>query len=231
MTLQIGDVAMPNKEGMKQLLAVQRKHKFGVALTSHVAIEMDAAEQKRGNKWKMGTSVGVQHQAEYFCYVEQNVYKAGHTDLLENVLEDQSRLDITGRHGDQMGHKIKVVMKDSSMGPKGRVGEFTFGYAEGIVNTHEEAFLLGYNRGIILKDSGHHYSIPGYNMPEIERGQANMIKFMRADPAACEHVIRELKKQDLTGSAKMFDAKDEAVWAAPGNAAPIAEVASEPTND
>jgi hypothetical protein len=223
MTQQIGDVAMTNKEGMKQLLAVQRKHRFGVALTSHVAIEMDQAEQKRGNKWKMGTSVGVQHLAEYFCYVEQNVYKAGHTDHLEQELVDQTRLDITGRHGDQMGHKIKVVMKDSSMGPKGRCGEFTFGYNEGIVNTHEEAFLLGYNRGIITKDAGHYYDIPGYTMPKVEKGQANMIKFMRDDPKACEFVVRELKKQDLSGAAKMFDRKDEAVWAAPGNAAPAEE--------
>jgi hypothetical protein len=77
MVQQIGDEAKTLQDGFKRILAVQRKYKIAVVLTSHVRAEMDQAEQMRGNKVRMGASFGVQHYGEYFMFVEPNKSKEG----------------------------------------------------------------------------------------------------------------------------------------------------------
>jgi hypothetical protein len=220
MTQQIGDVALTNKEGLKQVLAVQRKHNFSLLMTSHVGIEMDSLEQKRGNKFRMGASIGVQHHAEYFVFVEPNRNKAGRQDLIETLqksddqgLIDKTKGDVTDRGGDAIAHKIMVQMKDSTMGPKGRRGQFTFSYDQGIINQYEEIYLLGSNRGIITSPSVAYYEIPGYPQPPIH-GEAKFVTWFRTDPAAQDFVLKELRRQDQAGLLKKFDARDEAELAA-----------------
>lgn len=211
MQQQIGDVALTNKEGLKRVLAIQRRHKFGLLMSCHVAIEMDSAEQKRGNKFKMGAGIGVQHHAEYFCYVEPVKGKAGQKSAIggENAKEliNENLLDIQDKP-QQYGHRVRVVMKDSSMGPKGRTGEFTFADDEGIINTHEEIVLLGKNRGVILTDGGHYHTVPGYLTPKI-KGELNFAEFLKTDKVCQEFILKELRKQDITGVAKLADAKAE----------------------
>jgi hypothetical protein len=209
MTQQIGDVALTNKEGLKQVLAVQRKYNFSLLMTSHVAVEMDPIEQKRGNKFKMGASIGVQHHAEYFIFVEPNRNKDGKTNAIGQELVNASLLDMNGK-ADQVANKIRVTMKDSTMGPKGRHGQFTYSYQRGIFNTHEEIFLLGYRRGAIEKDGGHYFTIPGFTMPDKIKGEANFIQWFEKDAVAQEHVLRVLRKQDTDGIAASFDQQDAA---------------------
>jgi hypothetical protein len=127
---QIGDVALTNKEGLKRILPVQRRHKFALVMTSHVAVEMDPIEQKRGNKFKMGASIGVQHHAEYAIFIEPNKNKEGRSDIHGKEFVDESRKDLNDK-AEKTGHKIRAVMKDSSMGPKGRWSEFTLDYNQG----------------------------------------------------------------------------------------------------
>lgn len=212
MATQIGDVALTNKEGLKRVLQVQRRHRFGLLMSCHVAIEMDPAEQRRGNKFKMGAGIGVQHHAEYFMYVEPIKGKAGMKSAIggDNAKEmvDDSKLDIQEK-AEQTGHRVRVVMKDSSMGPKGRTGEFTFADDQGIINTHEEIYLLGINRGIVQKDSGHYFTVPGYPTPKI-KGEENFVNFLKDDKIGQEFILKELRRQDLTGIAKKADAIDEA---------------------
>lgn len=213
--IQMGDVARTNKEGLKVVLDLQRKYNFGVYMTSHVAVELDQAEQMRGNKFKMGASVGVQHHAEYFVFVEAVRGKAGITNAQGAQLVDTERGDMSGRNFDQLGHKVRVVMKDSSMGPKGRTGMFTYADNLGIINQHEEVYLLGVNRGIIVhpktaegKENVRMNEIRGYPQPPI-LGKDAFIDWLSKSPEAQEFVIKELKRQDLDGSAKGFDALDE----------------------
>jgi hypothetical protein len=214
MVQQIGDVALTNKEGLKEVLAVQRRHHFGLVMTSHVAVEMDPIEQKRGNKFKMGASIGVQHHAEYFMFVDPNRNAPGRLDLLGNSLANEDLKGLDGK-GEKQAHKIRCVMKDSSMGPKGRFGEFTFNYRDGIINTWEEVFLLGNNRGIFSKTSNHVWSIPGTPYIDVAKGEANFQKWFRDEPKAQEAVLKALKLQDITGAAAKFDARDEATYASP----------------
>lgn len=217
MTQQIGDVALTNKEGLKQVLAVQRKYNFSLIMTSHVAIEMDPTEQKRGNKFKMGASIGVQHHCEYFVFVEPNRNADGRQDLLKKALIDDNRRDMltpdNDNRAEKTGHKIIATMKDSTMGPKGRRGQFTYNYEKGIISQYEEVYLLGKNRGVITKNTAHVYSIPGFEAPGI-KGEENFIRWLKEDPKAQEYILRELRRQDITGISAKFEKDDEA-FAAP----------------
>lgn len=225
MVQQVGDVAKTNKDGLKRVLSVQRKHGFSLVMTSHVGVEMDPIEQKRGNKFKMGASVGVQHHAEYFMFVEPNRNKDGRANLLGEEMVNENFKDLNDK-SERTAHKIRCVMKDSSMGPKGRFGEFTWAEGGGIINQYEEIYLLGVNRGVITKDTAHRYTIPGYEMPDV-KGELNMVKFVQKDKNAQDFILKELKRQDLNGTSMALDKKDAAAWAAP--AVPEEEASAEAT--
>lgn len=201
MTQQIGDLALTLQEGFKRILPVQRKHNFSVILTAHVRAEMDMQEQMRGNKFKMAASFGVQHYAEYFTFVEPLRTKEGRTDLLGRKFEDDRVSDLND-NAEKTGHKIRVTMKDSSLGPKGRVGVFTLDYRKGIISTHEEVFLLGVNRGVIEKRSNNRiYCFGGREW----NGKEAMIEALRSDTDLSRAVLEETKRRDLAG---IFDTQD-----------------------
>jgi hypothetical protein len=198
---QIGDLALTLQEGFKRILPVQRKYRFALVITCHVRAEMDPLEQKRGNKVKMAMPFGVQHYAEYFGFVEANRNKDGRVDLLGNDLKDEEEgfVDLSGNE-DQIAHKIRFKMKDSSFGPKGRVGEFTLAYRKGkitgVKNLHEEAFLLGTGRGVITKPTTLKYSFGGNEWT----GKDATIKALRDDPALCDEILAEVFRRDQPGS-------------------------------
>lgn len=207
MTQQIGDVALTNKEGLKRVLAVQRRHRFGLIMSCHVAIEMDHQEQMRGNKFKMGAGIGVQHHAEYFVYVEPVKGLTGITAQVgeAKLVDETVKSDPQGKKGEITAHRVRVVMKDSSMGPKGRTGEFTFSDDHGIINTHEEVFLLGKNRNVIQSDGAHFYTVTGLMTPKI-KGAENFCNYLKDNKEAQEFILKELRKQDITGASKVADA-------------------------
>jgi hypothetical protein len=86
-------------------------------------------------------------------------------------------------------------MMDSSMGPKGREGCFTLDYQKGIINTHEETFLLGINRGVIARPNNLMYGFDGKEW----RGKPEMLAALKGDPQLAQKVLMELKKRDLAG--------------------------------
>lgn len=204
MTQQIGDLALTLKDGMKRILPIQRKYKIAIIMTAHVAAEMDQAEQMRGNKVKMAAGFGVQHHAEYFMMVEPNRSAKGRETLLGAKLEDESTTDVMDK-AERTGHKIRVCMKDSSMGPKNRVGEFTLDYDRGIINTEEEVFLLGTNRGIIEKPNNLTYLVGDRKWA----GKPAMLQALREDRDLRNVIISELKSRDMAGRFAAQDALPE----------------------
>lgn len=203
MTQQIGDMATTLGDGIKRIIPVLRQHKIALVVTLHQTAEMDQAEQMRGNKVKMSAPFKVQHYAEYFMYVEPDRTKAGRTTLDGQVLEDENLGDMRDKGAEKTGHKIRVQMKDSSMGPKGRVGEFTLDYDFGIINTHEEVFLLAKNRNIIQKVNNLTYAFGDKKWT----GQPAMLQALKEDRDLCNSVISELKRRDLAGRFASEDAK------------------------
>jgi hypothetical protein len=204
MTQQIGDLALTLQDGFKRILPIQRKYGFAVVLTSHVRAEMDQAEQMRGNKVKMAAGFGVQHYGEYFMYVEQNRSKAGSETLLGEKLEDENNTDLMDK-AEKTGHKIRVCMKKSSLGPKLRTGEFTLDYTRGIVNVHEEIFLLGVNRNVIDHPNNVTYGFGDKKWS----GKPAMLQALKDEPQLGLAILSEIKRRDLAGIYAAEDAEAE----------------------
>jgi hypothetical protein len=94
-------------------------------------------------------------------------------------------------------------MKANSMGPAGRVAEFTIDYKKGIINVHEEVFLLGVNRGIITRPNLQTYHFAGKDY----RGKEAMITALRDYPDMAQEVLVALRKADAEG--KLEDVVEE----------------------
>ncbi len=193
MVQQIGDLALTLGEGFKRILPVQRKYGFAVIITAHVAAEMDMLEQKRGNKVKMSAGFGVQHYAEYFTFVEQLRTVDSRKDATGRAFE--SNLKDIDENAEKTAHKIRVTMKDSSLGPKGRTGIFTLDYKRGIINVHEEVFFLGVNRRVIEKPNNLTYAFGDKKWA----GKPAMLEALRTDPDLCKAVLAELRFRDTPG--------------------------------
>jgi RecA/RadA recombinase len=201
-TQQIGDLALTLGEGFKRILPVQRKYGFAVILTCHIRAEMDLLEKKRGNTWRMALPLAVQHYAEYSMFIEPNRNKEGRTDLSGNEFRDANLKDLNDT-AEQTGHKIRVKMKDSSCGPKGRMGEFTLDYRKGIVNIHEEVFLLGVGRGVILRPNNQTYVFRDDKWV----GKPATLAAIQGNLALQQAILAEVKERDNAGA---YDAEDAA---------------------
>ena len=194
MTQQRGDTALTLQDGLKQILAVQRKYGIALVLTSQIRAEMDAIEQMRGNHWRAGVAKAVLHHCEYFLWVEENKTKEGKADLLGHKFINDQVTDMND-NGEKFAHKIRVVMKDSSLGPKGRVGEFTFNYEKGITSIHEEVFLLGSRRGVIERPNQLTYVFGDRKYA----GKETCLQALRDDPDFRNAVVAELRRRDVAG--------------------------------
>lgn len=194
MTQQIGDNALTIQEGLKRILPVQRKVGFALILTAHIRAQMDMVEQMRGNKFRPAVSFGTQHHCEYSMWVEPNRSAEGKVDELKQKFVSEEVKDLADK-GEKLGHKIKVKMVDSSMGPKERNGEFTLDYHKGIVNTHEEVFRLGKGWNVIDRPNNQTYAYGGKDY----RGKPAILEALKNDPALCEAILADVRKKDLAG--------------------------------
>jgi hypothetical protein len=208
MDLTIGDLALTLQEGLKRILPVQRKHRIAVVLTAHVRAEMDPNKSKYGTGGaggglgkgvRMAASFATQHHAEYFMYIEPDMTKAGLTSLSGQEFKDKDHTDLNDQ-ADQTAHKIRVVMKASSVGAPGRVGRFTLDYRRGIVNIEEEVFLLADNRGVFTKEGAwYHFHGTKWN------GKNATMDAIRADVDLAQAIITEVRRKDLAGEFKQTE--------------------------
>lgn len=202
--MTIGDHAQTIQIGLKRILPVIRKHDIALVLIAQVRAEMDQTEQMRGNKFKMQASYGLQHMAEYFVEVQPNKTVGGRKDIFGREFVNESVEDLAGK-GETTALKIRVKMKDSSMGPKGRTGEFTFDFHKGVVNQYEEVIRLARGRNLIVRSgsgSGTTYSFAQHNW----KGEDAMIKAVMADTQLQDDIVAELIRRDLAGEYAEADA-------------------------
>lgn len=190
-TQQIGDWALTMGEGFKRILEVQRRFKFSLIFTCQIRMEMDRVEQMRGNKYKMNMPLAIQHYAEYFAFVEMNRNKDARTDLAGNEFRNEQRGDVAGK-GDITAHKISFQVKESSCGPKGRKAEFTLDYNRGIINTHEEVFLLAKNRGVFSQPNNKTWEFGDRKWT----GKENLLQALADDRVLCDAVMAEVYRRD-----------------------------------
>ncbi len=150
---QIGDEALTIKDGLKRIRHVLRTHKIALIMAAQQTNELDPVEVMRGRKYKMAGANYLRHFGEYFVYIAANESKDGRVDILGNEFVDEEHTDVHA-NPDKVAHKIKVQMKDSSVGIKGRIGEFTLHRFKGVINVHEEIFRLGVARKIFERPKG-----------------------------------------------------------------------------
>jgi RecA/RadA recombinase len=197
MQQQIGDLALTIQEGLKRILPIQRKYNFAMVLTTQIRAELDQWEVKRGHKYKMAASYGLQHHGEYFMCVEANNTADGKKDLLGKEYTNEDLKDLKG-DAEKTGHRIRVNMRDSSMGPKGRSGEFTFSDNDGIINVHEEVFSLGCARGIVERPNNTAYIYKDKKWV----GKESFLMALKENPELQAAILKDLKAKDTAG---LFD--------------------------
>jgi RecA/RadA recombinase len=204
MTQQIGDEAATLQVGLKRILPVIRRGKIGLILTTQLRADMDPNAKYNsqstklngnGEAVKMAGAWALKHFGEYFVYVERNIHKDGRQDLQGNDLAIKGLKDMED-HEEQTGHKIRIFMRDSSVGPKGRCGEFTIDYYKGIINTHEEVFALSIARGIIERPNNRTYVLAGWKDGKWD-SKDKYIEAIKTDPALYKEIVDRVEKQDL----------------------------------
>ncbi len=201
MQQQMGDQALTLRDGFRMILPVQREFGVSVLLTCHIAAEFDQAEQMRGNKFKLAIPHAVKHYAEYQIWSSPIESKAGRQDMMGNDLTDTSNTDAL-ENADRTGHRIRVQMKKSSLGPAGRSGEFTLDYKRGIINTHEEVFALGYGRGLIQLD-GRSYTYKEHKYV----GKGAFLNALKENTRMAAEIVTDLRMKDLAGDFADHDAQ------------------------
>jgi energy-coupling factor transporter ATP-binding protein EcfA2 len=201
--IQPMDVGKVNKEGLKRILGVQRKYGFALVMTSHVSVEMDQWEIKRGNKHKMAASTGVQAHAELNLLVEREVSSFREKDLLGNDLVIKNQ-DLGEKL--ELAFKVAFSTKKNSLGTgAGRAGGFTFDYRKGVVNTHEEIFNLCKHKGILERPNNRTWVFGDKQWT----GEDNMIIAVRDDPQLQEQLIKKLKELELGVSDPVVNTEEE----------------------
>jgi len=199
---QIGDRAQTIGDGLKRILVMQRKHRFAMVLCDHARVEMDEYERMRnGHQWKMAAASAAQHYAEYFIYVDAWKSKEGKTDLLGNELVDDELKDLKTGKAQEIGHKVRVKMVNSSLGPKGRTGVYTLQDDKGIVNQHEEVFLLAKNRGLFEMPNNRTYVFGDKKWLGIEA----TLNAIRDDEDLSKAILSELRRRDSEGKYAAVD--------------------------
>lgn len=199
MQQQIGDWALTVTDGLKRILPVIRNNRIALILTCQVRAEIDPYEVRRtGSTKKMASPWSMKHFAEYFVSVEPVGGKAGRETLTGKPLTNDQVVDLGGNE-EKTAHKIRVIMRDSSVGPKGRVGEFTSSDYNGIINQYEEVFLLATKRGIVSY-TGRSYTINNWPTAVEKRsydGKPNFINAIRDDEALAKELVTRVRKQDV----------------------------------
>ncbi len=215
-TQQMGDEAKTIQDGLKRILEVIHRHRIALVMTNQVRDEFDRIEKMR-NPYKMYGAWAIKHFAEYKLLLAPVNSKEGMKTLTGVELVDSTMTDVMDK-AEQIGHRIRATMKNSSLGPKNRRAEFTFDYRRGIINRHEDAFHLGTTRGIIQMPNNRIYQLPSYptegKMAEWN-GKDNFIMALQRNPDVCDAIFERVRGQDIdlmtNGAASKFYRAEETI--------------------
>lgn len=192
MTQQIGDEAATLQDGLKRILPIIRKHKIALLMTTHVRAELDQKEQMRGKTVKMAGAWASKHMAEFFIYIEPNRSKDGRVTLTGEEFLDEERKDFMDK-AEKTGHKIRFRVEESSIGVSGRTAEFTLDYHQGIVNIHEEIFVLARNSGVLQRPNNQTYQYKDHTW----RGIGNCLNALKENKELANELLREVYTLDV----------------------------------
>lgn len=197
-TQQRGDEAATIKDGLKRIKSVVKRNGITLVLVAQERAEQDELELMRGKKTKMAGATYLKHFAEYFVHVAKDESKDGRVDLLGNKLEIDLK-DLNDKN-EQIAHKVKFRMQDSTVGPKGRMGEFTLHYYKGVINSHEEVFQLAKNRKIVSMPNNRSYVVTDFpNKGEDAKwgSKEDFLNAIKDNSQLSEELLRRLREKDI----------------------------------
>lgn len=196
--MQRGDEASTLQDGLKRIKMIFKRNDLIGIFVAQARAEQDPIEVMRGKKDKMAGANYLKHFAEYFIHIQADETKDAKTDLLGNKFE--SNLKDIHDNNEKIAHKIKFKMQDSTLGPKGRVGEFTLHYYKGIINTHEEVFQLAINRNLVDRPNNRSYIVSDFP----EKGtnskygsKEDFLTAIRDNSQLYQDLLRKLREQDI----------------------------------
>lgn len=183
-----GDHALTIQTGLDKLVPFCKQNKILLIGTSQMR-----ANQKGGPgspDTQMAESWLVKHTFEYFIALRRAGAADDRVDMEGNAFEAEGMKDARD-NGLLTGHKIFVKCEGNSIGPQGRSAVFTMDYKKGIINQHEEIFLMGKNTGVI-KLQGQTYSYGSHSI----RGQAAFANLIKENPKLYEAILADVIKLD-----------------------------------
>ena len=186
----MGDDAMTQGKGLKQIMPFLRKNKIPLILTAHMRANIDMSNPK-APPTKEAVSWMVKHSCDYFMSFRKATAADDKIDIEGNEYMEAELKDIRGNKLNT-GHKIVAKMDESSHGASGRQATFTLDYQHGIVNQHEEIFLLGKNLGIITTTNNRTYEFGGKKF----NGKKECALAIKDDPALAEAIVSAVKLLD-----------------------------------
>jgi RecA/RadA recombinase len=184
----VGDHALTIQRGLQKLMPIVRNHKLNLFASAQIRSNVDA-DNPYAPKEKMAASWAVKHAFEYFISVRRANAAEDKKDIEGNKFENEAVKDLRGNK-EITGHRIVVKMDQSSIGTAGRAGMITLDYKEGIINQHEEVFLLGYNTGVIKREGVSNYVFGDLKV----NGKANFAKKIKEDQNLYKKILEEIKK-------------------------------------
>mgnify|MGYP001576761201 CR=1 FL=1 len=150
----------------------------------------------------MGQALSLDPTLTHTYFNDFDVYAAGDWTVTETQAAATEALTDADDNAERTGHKIRVTMKDSSFGCEGRTGVFTYDHQRGIINTHEEIFLLGANRGIIDRPTNSQYAFGDKKW----NGKPAMLEALRTNPDLAKEVLMAVRAADMEHRLDHLDA-------------------------
>jgi len=195
--VQIADKAATLQDGFGRIKGILRNNRVSSILTTQIRSEMDTNQQKYGKgpridgqKVKLAVSWYIKHFCEFFMHVERFQNKGSTADLQGHELIDETIKNAQG-DADQSAHKIRATMLDNSLGRPGRIGIFTLDHNHGIINTHEEIYLLGKGFGL-FEEKG---SWLAYGDQKWQ-GKDALLDAIKSDPVLAQTILVACKARD-----------------------------------
>lgn len=185
----MGDQALTLGIGLDMIIPIFRKYNIPWIATAQVRANLDAGPH--GPKFKTQASNKTLHSLEYFLNVRRATAADDKVDIGGNKFEDDTIKDARGNK-ELTGHKIYVTMEQSSLGTAGRAGIITIDYDKGIVNQHEELFLMGYNTGVIKREGTSKYVYKDFSVI----GKANFAKAIQDNQELADSILKDVMALD-----------------------------------
>lgn len=196
---QMADKAATLQDGLAWIKQVLRNNGVTLIMTTQVRSEMDSNQQKYGSgprvdgaKVKFAVSWAVKHQAEFFMFVERFKNKGADKSMDGQEFVDETIVGMDGE-ADECAHKIRVTMVDNSLGRPGRRGLFTLDHDRGIINTHEEVYMLGKGAGIITSPALGYYQVGDRKW----HGEGAILEAIKGEPELYATILKGCKGRDL----------------------------------